>query len=92
MSDFRDALISFAHRLEDESNAAHDLWSWLPSYEAAKKYHGDHAGNFAPSIADVMREASKVLSVAAGYGMTDEERAEWFRCPCDEEHADEVPR
>lgn len=59
---FRDDLLRHAHDLETERDAAFDLWTWLPSYQITRRAHGDHAMNFVPSNADVMRETTELLS------------------------------
>jgi len=87
----RDDIQRLAHNMQLEDNAAHDLWTWLPSYAAARKGHGDYATQHRPSIADVMIEAATFI----GHGLhpTDAERNEagdTYTCPCGEVH-DEVP-
>lgn len=81
--------INFAHKLEQQKNAAFDLWSWLPSCEVARKHHGDYYSEHTPSIADVMQEASLLFAKMKNRPnepLTEEER-EWFaRCPCGESH------
>ncbi len=71
-----------AYEFELEDGAAFDLWTWLPSYQVAKKYHGDYADNHRPSGADIMREAARVMAVHAGRVETEEEQARWENCPC----------
>lgn len=81
-------LIRFGQQLADESTAASDLWSWLPSHKVAQKHHGDYVSEHCPSNQDVMHEAALYLanSSRADTTMTPEEQ-EWFtRCPCGEDH------
>ena len=82
-------LIDFGRQLAAEGDAAHDLWTWLPSYKVAQKHHGDQASEHRPSNRDVMVEAAMYLASVNGSPdapMTSEER-EWFeRCPCGEDH------
>jgi hypothetical protein len=81
-------LIRFGQQLAEENNAAHDLWSWLPSHKVAQKHHGDYADQHQPSTRDVMFEAALYLANTsrADTTMTPEEQ-EWFeRCPCGEDH------
>lgn len=85
----RSEIQRLAHQFDEEDNAAGDLWSWLPSHAAAEKAHGDYASNHRPSIASVMREAAMVIAESRGYPPSDADRAEWFRCPCGEEHESE---
>lgn len=90
MSDIRSMIIALGYQLSEEDNAAHDLWSWLPSYQVAQKHHGDYAGNHRPSVHDVMIEAALYLGHLKnpGAALAPEER-EWFeRCPCDGDHGD----
>jgi len=77
-------LIELGHQFVEESNKALDLSTWLPSYEAAKEYHGDYAFEFIRTPADIMVEASIVFSVLQGYIHTRHEIEEWFSCPCGE--------
>lgn len=81
-------LIQLGQQLAAENDAAHDLWTWLPSYRVAQKHHGDQASEHRPSNRDVMVEAAMYLASTsrADTTMTAEEK-EWFtRCPCDEDH------
>lgn len=57
-----DAMISLGKQLDEMQNAAHDLWTWLPSYKVAQKNHGDYADNFTPSIKDIIVEASMFMA------------------------------
>lgn len=96
MSDARSAIIQLGEQLSRENDAAHDLWSWLPSHRAARAGHGDYAIEFRPSVRDIMVEAATFI----GHGLnpTAEERAEagdLYKCPCGEEHSaesDDAPR
>lgn len=77
----KDDLIMLAHKLEDEENAASDLWTWLPSYEVANHFHGDYASDVRPGVCDVMIEASIYLASLAGCCDAGDEA--WFtQCPC----------
>lgn len=81
-------LIQLGQQLAAENDAAHDLWTWLPSYKVAQKHHGDYAYEYRPSNQDVMVEAAKYLAhlTRADTTMTAEEQ-EWFtRCSCGEDH------
>jgi len=84
MSDLRYGIQHLARELEQEDNAAHDLWSWLPTYKAAKACHGDYAFNVTPSVTDIMIEAAKYLSFLNGYDKEEEKKGGWFECPCQE--------
>lgn len=80
-------IISLAHELSEENNAAFDLWTWLPSYREALKHHGDYASEFTPSPTDVMREATMYISHDSC--PTEEQRKEaqgYYDCPCGEDH------
>lgn len=80
--------IKLGQQLDAENNAAHDLWTWLPSHKIAQKHHGDYASEYCPSNADVMKEAAMYLGHLRRpeVPLTPEEQ-EWFwRCPCDEDH------
>lgn len=91
MSDIVDQMINLGQRLADERNAAHDLWTWLPSYKATQKHHGDYASNFAACPRDVMVEASMYLAflrdfVVARRSFTPDEAEMFESCVCGEEH------
>ena len=82
-----EAVISLGHELAEMKNAAHDLWSWLPSHKRAQAAHGDYASNFTPSMRDIMREASEYI--AHGCRPTPEQQThagDLYRCPCGEDH------
>ena len=81
-------LIQFGQQLADESAAASDLWSWLPSHKIAAQHHGDYASEHCPSNKDVMHEAALYLANASRTDTTmTAEEEEWFmRCPCGEDH------
>ena len=83
--DLKYSLMRLAKELEAEGAVTHDLWTWLPSHDAAKKAHGDYASEFLPSTVDVLREAATVLSQVRGYALSDEDK-ERFACPCGEPH------
>jgi len=89
-------LIRLGEQLAEENNAAHDLWSWLPSHVIAEKHHGDYASEHCPSNADVMKEAAMYLghlkypAVTNGEVALMPEEQEWFtRCPCGDDHSTE---
>jgi hypothetical protein len=84
MRKFKSEIMSLARTLEEEDNAAHDLWSWLPSAKAAKACHGDYDSEFRPDNADVMREAAMYLAHLKGYDKSADQREGWFECPCQE--------
>lgn len=92
MSDLRTEIGRFAGELDRESNAASDLWTWLPSYKVAERHHGDYAGEHRPSVAEVMNEAAIYLGHLGFDGKVlphrlTEDEAEWLiRCPCGEPH------
>lgn len=65
-NDLRDMIRAAARRFDDEDNAAHDLWTWLPSHAAAVADHGDHAACARPSLADIIREATAVIAEGRG--------------------------
>jgi len=78
--------MELARELEAEDNAACDLWTWLPSYRAAKERHGDYTDEVRPSNADLMIEASRMIATQRGYenDISDHQIWEWFGCPCGE--------
>lgn len=53
-----DEIVRWAGELSAQSNAAYDLWTWLPSYRVATTHHGDRASAFRPPISEVMSEAA----------------------------------
>lgn len=82
-------LIQLGAQLDAENNAAHDLWTWLPSHTIAQKHHGDYASEHCPSNVNVMREAAMYVGHLKHpeRELTREEK-EWFtKCPCGETHA-----
>ena len=87
--DFRQLILQAARNFEYENNAAHDLWTWLPSYKVAQRFHGSKGIFEAPPIGDILTEASLFIACLKNTEMRDysPEEKEWFeRCPCGEEH------
>lgn len=82
-------LIDLGEELSKEREAAHDVWTWLPSYKVAEKHHGDYASEHCPNPRDVMVEAAMyiaMLKAPPGQELSLEDK-EWFeRCPCGEDH------
>lgn len=74
----RDEIQRLAHEFEQQDNAAHDLWTWCPSYASAKHYWQRRALRCRPCIADLMREVALLLANASGYSHTAAEIVEWF--------------
>ncbi len=54
-------IIRLGTTLQETEDAAHDLWTHLPSYKIAVKYHDDYAMEFRPSADVVMREACEFI-------------------------------
>lgn len=76
-------------------HASHDLWTHLPSYEIARRFHGDYADDFKPSPEHVMQEAAEVLwalangGTASGVVFWSEQSSDCFDgCPCGERHSE----
>lgn len=81
----REELISLGKDLEEERNEAFSLWTWLPSYQVAKKYHGDYADEYMPSIADVMKESCLYFaSLKYPDSLTEDDKLWFTECPCGE--------
>ena len=88
MGDLRNQIIRLGEQLAAEENAAHDLWTWLPSHAVAKRNHDDYASAHRPSVSDVMREAAEYLAhLKRPSEPLSVEQRRWFdECPCDEDH------
>lgn len=87
----REDIKRLAHQMEGEDNAAYNLWTWLPSHAAAQKAHGDHAGNYKPSVLEVMNEACEFISHRLHPTPQEREEAgELYVCPCGDDHEDSV--
>ena len=83
-----DMIIQLGKRLDEQKEAAFELWTLLPSYRAAQIGHGDYAGEHAPSVKDIIIEAN--LFITHGLAPTAEQYAEageYYSCPCGEEHS-----
>ena len=75
----------FLSDYDSEREEAHDLWTWLPSYKAAEKSHGDYACEFTPPAYVLHGTISHVLAyLINGSPITDEWIEEWCGCPCDD--------
>lgn len=77
--DLRASLLEFARSLESESEAAADLWTWLPSYRVATAAHGEYATNYRPSTTEIVREATGVMTCLFG----GHDNYPFSTCPCD---------
>lgn len=85
MSSLRTEIQMLAKQLEEEDNAAFDLWTWLPSHEIASEHHGDYAAEFMPTIAEIMREAAThIHRLKTGAQALAPEP-----CPCGEDHRED---
>ena len=78
----RSQISELAHELEKESEAAFELWTWLPSHRAAEESHEDYASELTPPPHEVMEEANHALRWAAGEPFTPESGLKWIVCPC----------
>lgn len=90
MNSARQAIINLGRELAEQDDKASDLWTWLPSYKAAQQAHGDYAGQYRPSIANLLEEAT--LFISHGLAPTEEQAAEaraFYQCPCGEAHSQE---
>jgi hypothetical protein len=79
----RQAITELGTVLTEQENKASDLWSWLPSYRAASRAHGDRASDFRPSVIGVMIEAAAYIS--HGLQPTQEQLKDPsgpYGCPC----------
>lgn len=63
----KNMLIALGRQLEDENNAANDLWSWLPSHQVATELWGDYAIEQMPQSDEVMNEAACMLAALRDY-------------------------
>jgi hypothetical protein len=84
-------LIRLGEQLAAENNAAHDLWTWLPSYKVAQRHHGNYASNHCPSNEDVMTEATLYISLCLLQNTPTAHtspavRARFEQCPCGDDH------
>lgn len=76
------AIQQLAHEFDAQDNAAHDLWTWLPSYKDARTKHGDYADEFRPILSDLLKEAT--LFISHKLNPTDEQKqeaGELYQCP-----------
>jgi len=75
--------------LDAADAAANDLWTWLPSYAACKKKHGDHVDAYRPPNDTIMSEAASFFAVTLKGREPDVDEKLLFQCPCGEH--EEVP-
>ena len=57
-----DAIIALGKQLSDEKSAAHDLWTWLPSYKVAERNHGDYASEFNARALEHLKGANEAFN------------------------------
>lgn len=81
-----DDIVDLGNKLERIRHSAFDLWTWLPSYRAAEKFHGDYASEFQPPIDEIMHEACEMFSHLRDKKF---ELPPYEGCPCGEDHKDE---
>ena len=86
MSNLKQELADLFQEIKIEDTASFDLWTWLPSFEEAKKHHGDDARDYKPLPKDIMTEATLYLAQLSGHQLSDIQKATWFVCPCGEYH------
>lgn len=90
MTDLREDLIKFTDNLRKEQEAAFDLWTWLPSFKEAKRYHEDYADTLMPSVEMIMRECAVLCGYLQdrlhGRDRKLPEETDLFQCPCGEAH------
>lgn len=79
-------IIDLGAELDRQRNAAFDLWSWLPSYKVAIKWHGDIASEYMPSIENILYEACIVMAQHKGHKLSKEDRKFLAQCPCGDNH------
>lgn len=79
---FETELSNFVHTLERSNDAAHDLWTWLPSYRKAKKCMGDYAANVKPNNAEIMKEACDFISDGCNPNEDRLTTHDLYQCPC----------
>jgi hypothetical protein len=82
----RDYVIRLGKELDDQDNAAHDLWTWLPSYREAGKWHGDHSGNYRPPLRDILVEATLFITAKCAPTAAELQSEALYQCPCDDPH------
>lgn len=76
-------IIKLAKEFENELNAGFDLWTWLPSYRAARQAHGDSCIDMMPKISDIIKEAAEFISHKLN--PSPEQLANYlYCCPCGE--------
>ena len=76
-----DQLISLGADLSRMKDRAFNLWTWLPSCDAAKRNHGDYYSEFIPTMDNIMHEACEVI-----FAMKNGQELPAGDCPCDEPH------
>jgi hypothetical protein len=75
---------ALARKFEAEGEANLNLWTWLPSYKAATRAHGNYAVEHQPSNADVMIEAAMFIADNLNPSPENLKKNEWYHCPCGE--------
>lgn len=96
----REAAIEIARETSDSGPVAPGpvtmmLWSTLPSYREALKYHADDVAAVAPYPEDTMKEACMVLGDRKYPDLHEDRRDErelWHTCPCGESHEHDEAR
>ncbi|HGK7311118.1 TPA: hypothetical protein ACJ51G_001096 [Aeromonas hydrophila subsp. hydrophila] len=83
----QEMIIKLGEELSEQKNSAYELWTGLPSYQAAVRGHGDYASEQCPCVSDVIKEAT--LFISHGLNPTPQqivEASDFYQCPCGEDH------
>ena len=61
-------MIELGEYLKNTEDRASDLWTHLPSYKVAQKFHGEYASEFRPSPEHIMAEACEFIYALSLHG------------------------
>ena len=76
-------ILFLRERIDADSTHAQTFWMWLPSYQAAKRGHGDGANEMRPNNHRLLAEAD--LFARHGFHPSPEQIVEggyFYKCPC----------
>lgn len=79
---FAGDLMRFAHELEQNDNAAFDLWTWLPSHKKAEDCLGDYYIEVQPSQNEIMKEARRYIAHGCNPTQEQLDNDYQYQCPC----------
>ena len=85
---FAKTLRAVVENIENNEDAANQVWELLPSCQAAQKYHPGQYWRYRPGIMEILIETRKFIVDETHPTQNDLDECPWYQCPCGKEHTD----